>query len=1120
MTSSSPNFAYLAAADPLLHRYASLAERYFAEDPNGSLVKMRQFAEALTHASAACLGIATSPADDFLDLLRELDRRLPDRVTELLHDLRKLGNRAVHAHADDHRDALTALKVGHQVAGWYHAAFRARGFRPAAFVIPPDPRHATVALQAQLDALRQEAAEAAAKAAAAEGAKADVARLMAEAEARANRAYADLDAALELASEAERRESALRARFEEEVAAVRATTAAAAPEVGPVASSAEVAASALDVDELTTRKLIDEQLRAAGWDADTLELRWSKGARPEKGRNLAIAEVPTASGPVDYVLFVGLTAVAVVEAKRESVDVPGVLDQQAERYARDLAPGAVGVLGPWGAFRVPFAFATNGRAYLAQIPTKSGVWFRDLRADTNLARALAGWWTPEGIAEALGMDPAAAAARLDAEPFDDLGLYDYQVDVVRRVEAAIAAGQRRVLVAMATGTGKTRTALGFIYRALKSRRFRRVLFLVDRTSLGDQTLDAIGYMTVDGHQTIKTIYNVKSLGDIAPEGDTRLHVATIQALVRRVLYAEDPPPVDQYDLIVVDECHRGYSLDREMSDQELTFRSEDDYVSKYRRVLDWFDAVKVGLTATPALHTTDIFGRPVATYSYRQAVIEGRLIDHEPPLCIGTELGENGVHWKKADTVKVLHTRTGQLDLVTAPDALDHDIDDFNTRVLVPSFNDVVCTELANHLDPEAPGKTLIFCVRDDHADLVVHTLRAKLAERWGPIPNDLVRKITGRVDDPALAIRLFKNESRPKIVVTVDLLTTGIDVPAINSLVFLRRVRSRILYEQMLGRATRRCDAIGKEVFRIYDCVDLYAALEDHSTMRPVVTAGGSFKSLIEDMHALKDDLLREEVREQILARWQRKRRRLDPQTIAEFEVAIGVTAAALADHVKGLPVAGAAGWLSDHLDAFVALDKAGPPSDPTVRISDEQDKHTGTTRGYGTGAKPEDFLDSFRHYLVTHQNEIPALKVVLQRPRDLTRRDLRELALSLDRAGYGERALRTAWHELRNEDIGATIIGHIRRAALGSPLIPYAQRVEHAHEHILVSGDWTKGQRRWLRAFANQLKVETVLDREALDREPFKDDGGYARLNREFGGHVDDVIGQLTEALWADTG
>src|SRR6185369_7805819 len=146
----------------------------------------------------------------------------------------------------------------------------------------------------------------------------------------------------------------------------------------------------------------------------------------------------------------------------------------------------------------------------------------------------------------------------------------------------------------------------------------------------------------------------KGLETAMPDSETKVHICSIQGVVKRVLFTEDPaetPPIDQYDLMVVDECHRGYLLDRELSDAELSFRSQDDYISKYRRVLEYFDAVKIGLTATPALHTTDIFGEPIFKYSYREAVIEDYLIDHEPPIQIKTKLSADGIVWHVGEQV-------------------------------------------------------------------------------------------------------------------------------------------------------------------------------------------------------------------------------------------------------------------------------------------------------------------------------------------------------------------------------------------------------------------------------------------------------------------------------------
>ena len=206
---------------------------------------------------------------------------------------------------------------------------------------------------------------------------------------------------------------------------------------------------------------------------------------------------------------------------------------------------------------------------------------------------------------------------------------------------------------MATGTGKTRTILGMIYRFLKAKRFRRVLFLVDRTALGDQALDVFTEVTLEGLMTLDEIYDIKQLADKDFDLDTKVQIATVQSLVKRILYPEGDtkPATSDYDLIIVDEAHRGYIFDKELGEAELLYRDQREFMSKYRSVIDYFDAVKVALTATPALHTTEIFGMPVYAYSYRTAVVDGFLIDHDAPHIIETELSRNGIKYKPGDNL-------------------------------------------------------------------------------------------------------------------------------------------------------------------------------------------------------------------------------------------------------------------------------------------------------------------------------------------------------------------------------------------------------------------------------------------------------------------------------------
>lgn len=1125
---ASPNFAHLAKVVPLLALHGVKAERFVFEDPVTALFKLRQFGEALAQEAAASVGLYSSAEEPQVDLLRRLkDAGVIDfEVADLFHTLRKAGNLAVHDNRGTQRDALHGLRIAWKLGVWFQRAFKDRSFKSGPFVPPPDPREAEYALQAELAQLRQAVAEHEAEAAHLRATAEQEAELRAQAAAQAKMAYEDLAVALDLAGETEAKAAKVEAEFKEKLQALQATVAASPkPTVAAALQQAQQATNQLQLDESETRLLIDAQLRAAGWEADTVAVSYKAGVRPTKGKNLAIAEWPTASGPADYVLFAGLVPIGVVEAKRKAKDVVGAIEQ-SKRYSRayystgePLADGA-----PWGKYNVPFLFATNGRPFLRQLKTKSGIWFLDARRPTNHPRPLEGWYTPEGLQDLLKQDAEKADAKLKAEPSDYLPLRDYQHQAIATVESAIAQGQQDMLLAMATGTGKTRLALCLIYRLVKAGRFRRVLFLVDRTALGDQAHNAFKDVRLESLQSITDIYDVKGLGDLKPEPDTRLHVATVQGMVKRLMFPSDgdvPVPVDWYDCVVVDECHRGYALDQEMTDLQVQYRSEVDYISKYRRVLDHFDAVRIGLTATPALHTTEIFGKPIFEYGYRQAVIDGHLVDHEPPIRICTKLNQDGIHWKSGEKVAAFNTGTGQIELFNTPDEIDIEVEGFNLQVLTENFNRTVCGFLAKEIDPSLPGKTMIFCATDSHADTVVTLLKQALADAYGEVEDDAVMKITGAADKPLDKLRRFKNERLPKVAVTVDLLTTGIDVPEITNLVFVRRVKSRILYEQMLGRATRLCPEIGKEFFRIYDAVDLYAALEPYTAMKPVVTRPHiTFTQLVEELLKVPDQAHKKAVLEEFVAKLQVKKRRIKGQHLESFITLAGKDPEKVLDLLKAGDTTKAAEFFEAHPGVAPFLDKLTPQDGRDILVSDHEDEFIDTERGYGKATKPEDYLAGFRAYIEANRNALDALMVVTQRPRDLTRQQLRELRLKLDEAGYPESALRTAWAQVSNQDIAASIIGFIRQQALGSALVPYDQRVDRALQRVLASQAWTQPQRQWLERIGKQLKAEIIVDRDALDRGQFRSQGGFARLNKVFEGKLEQVLGTLHEELWRDAG
>lgn len=1126
----SNNFEFLSVHDIQLVRLGALAERYFRDDPATAIFKLRQFAELLCQRIAASNALYQGGHETLEETLRRLsyERIIPKEIAGLFHALRKVGNIAVHETRGSHSDALSALKFARQLGIWFHRTYgKQPNFKAGAFVPPPEPVDATAPLKEEIETLRRRVAESEDAAGRAQRQAEEHARVRESVEQRLAREAEERSIWEKLATESESKAFDIAARL---------VALQAAAEQAPTAESIEFiqrgeeASTKLDLDEAATRDLIDRQLRDSGWETDTKYLRHGSGARPAKGRNLAIAEWPTASGPADYALFVGLTLVGVVEAKRKRKNVSAAIDQ-AERYSSgfisssDFSFGG----GPWDNYKVPFVFAANGRSYLKQIETESGIWFRDARRPANHRRVLVSWPTPEGLSGQLEIDLDAATAALKEMPFEfGFPQRDYQKAAIKAVEDALRAGRRSMLLAMATGTGKTRVAIGLLYRLLATKRFRRICFVVDRSALGEQAAGEFTTTKIVSGKAFADIFGLKKLADVTPDTETKVHICTIQGLVKRVLYAADSseaPAVDQYDLMVVDECHRGYLLDREMSDAELSFRGQEDYFSKYRRVLEYFDAVKVGLTATPALHTTEIFGDPIFTYSYRQAVIDGFLIDHEPPARIETALARAGIVFEKDKQLDLLNTRTGEINLVHAPDEIRFEVEKFNKQVVTNAFNRVVAEELANHIDPIAPnaGKTLIFAATDAHADIVVTEIKKAFAKKYGEIDDAAVKKITGSVDRVGSLIRSFRNDANPKIAVTVDLLTTGVDVPSITNLVFLRRVNSRILYEQMIGRATRLCPEIGKEVFRIFDAVDLYPHLQNLTDMKPVVVNPSiSFAQLVKELIDADQDAHRETICQQLAVKLRRILTKLPPEVRAKFEATAGEAPEATLKRLLASNPSELSKWLSSRSGIGPILDWQGDGDGPPrfMPISQHPDALVSVTRGYGEAEKPEDFLDGFRAYVRDNVNTIAALKLVVQRPRDLTRADLKELRTALDLKGYSEANLRRAWVDAKNVDIAASIIGFVRQAALGDPLIPYAHRVKAAMQRVFEGRKWSDPQKRWLRRIGEQVEKEIVVDRDALDRDPFAADGGFARLNKVFHGELESVLSEINEEMWKRAG
>ena len=211
---------------------------------------------------------------------------------------------------------------------------------------------------------------------------------------------------------------------------------------------------------------------------------------------------------------------------------------------------------------------------------------------------------------------------------------------------------------------------------------------------------------VEGINTFSEVYKMEYTKTLIPDSETRLHFATVQSMVKRLFYGENYGlSIDTYDCIIIDEAHRGYNLDKELDEEDLEFKNQDDYVSQYKKVIEYFNAYIIGLTATPALHTTEIFGKPVFSYSYRQAVIDGFLSDHEPPYRIKTRLSEKGILWKKGERPKVFNPETNKIEeLAELEDDLLVELEQFNKLVITPEFNRKVLQELVKHLARKKPS--------------------------------------------------------------------------------------------------------------------------------------------------------------------------------------------------------------------------------------------------------------------------------------------------------------------------------------------------------------------------------------------------------------------------------
>lgn len=1071
------NFEFLNRYWPALAQIGETAENYLYSDPNACVFKIGLFAERLVQEILVFEHISEPEVDNtHANRIRILKRAglLPREIDNTLYLLRKTRNSAVHSGADSVDEAKMLLSMTYNLAVWFMETYGDWGYIALEFVMPEKVE------------------------------RPDFETLVAEQEKKIEELSKQLAAVTTTVSGTTQKE---RARQSEKVS------------------------SMMNWTEEQTRCLIDEQLQKAGWEADTKNLRYSKGTRPVKGRNIAIAEWPTDSafyknGYADYAFFIGEKMVAVMDAKKAAEDVASTIDVQVKDYATHIKTEDLKyTVGTWGAYQVPFLFASNGRSFIEQLRTKSGIWFLDARNAANQPYPIRNWFSPGDLLEKLGQNIEEANETLvtadDTFMTDPSGLNlrDYQIKAINKATEAIITGKPTALLAMATGTGKTRTVLGLIYKMLESKRFRRILFLVDRVSLGEQVMDTFKDVKLKELMTLDQIYELKAIDDNDINLETKVSVSTVQGLLKRTVLSDAPDLMPgAFDLIIVDEAHRGYILDREMTEEEILYDDQDDYMSKYKQVIEYFDAVKIALTATPALHTTQIFGEPVFTYSYREAVIDGWLVDHDPPYIINTDFIQNKAIFKKGETLAEYDPNTQELlNGSVLQDELDFEVAEFNKKIVLPDNTRKVLEEISSHLNPESGEKTLIFAVNDNHADTIVDTLR-DIYKEYG-IPFEAIMKITGKTaggnkKKVLQVIKQFKNNQYPNVAVTVDLLTTGIDVPSICNLVFMRKINSRILFEQMLGRATRLCHEIGKTHFNIFDAVRVYEDLDATSGMKSV-TVSKTMPELLEDLFR-PSDTSKQPIKDRILARLQRKNNNLT--TEQKYDVKERLNGKDLKAYVKELKSYTEETFIErcrKDEDFLLWIDNLKGKK-RGYYYSDKEDTLLETTRGYGDTEKPEDYLEAFSKFVNENKDAIEAIRIACTKPSDMTRAQLRELKLALDKENFNESSLNQAISTVKNEQIVADIISHVRRAVLHTPILNHEERVKVAFTKLIANNNFNKMQLDLLEKIKTYMLHESLLNVETFEAPAFKMEGGFARFDKKFAGRLLEIIRQINTYIY----
>lgn len=922
--------------------------------------------------------------------------------------------------------------------------------------------------------------------------------------------------------------------------------------------------------EQIARDNIDKQLIACGWviqDKDKINLNAALG--------VVVRYYLTQDGKeTDYVLFVDKKPVGVIEAKREEEGHRlTTVEEQSNEYANSK-------LKYLNNDPLPFVYESTGDV------TR----FTDFRDPKPRSRPVFTFHKPETFRTWLKREKSLRNSLLDIPILQPEGLRDCQIKAITKLESSFKEFKPKALIQMATGSGKTFTAISFIYRLLKFTEAKRILFLVDTKNLGEQAeQEFMSFLPNDDNRKFTELYGVHRLKSSFVPTDNHVYISTIQRLysilketeLEESAEEENPNerwqpkepmpvvyneklPIEFFDFIVIDECHRSiYNL--------------------WMQVLQYYDAFQIGLTATPDNRTFGYFNQNIVSeYTHEQAIADGVNVGFDVFL-IETQITQQGGTIWKGEYVerreKLSRKKRWELqdenENYTA-NQLDKDIVNPNQiRLIIKTFKEhlpeIFPDRLTDKGEFEIP-KTLIFAKTDSHADDIINIVREEFGEG-----NSFCKKITYRNkdEDPKSVLAQFRNDYFPRIAVTVDMIATGTDVKPLECLLFMRDVRSRNYFEQMKGRGTRiiTLDDLRKvtptakhtkDHFVIVDAVGVTKSIKSDS--RPLEKKPGvPLKDLLGAIAVGNRD---EELFSSLANRLTRLDKQVTEQEKQQFsEKAAGKT---LKQVVNELLQAFNPDVLDD-LRAKVETEMAGESpmakeeafnklhdelkekaaevfhsSDLREYIDNVRRAHEQTiditnpdtllNKGWATDSKEkaENLVADFKTWIAQHQDEITALQIFYTQPyrrRELNYKMIQEVLekLKLERPLLAPMQVWRAYEQLekatgspKSELIA--LVSLLRRiSGVDSTLIDYSNKVDlNFRDWILKKNAgqhnrFTEEQMQWLRMIKDHIATSIHLDADDLDYTPFDAEGGKGKMWQLFGEQMDEIINELNEALAA---